>query len=730
MPNWTINGGDFTNDTFAEAGISRVRYTLQNGGQDTASFFLAAGDASADAPVAEKDDVILTYDSVVRFRGFVRSVKAVASGRGEGYLVELEGAMMKLARTPLLQQIAVAGETAEEDGTGYSADVTLGYDDEGARMNLAETITDLLLSTAGRHGLTTGTIMASHDVTAPLMEMADATVWTALQRVLAWLPDCVVWFDHAAGTVNVTKPANLAGVSIAGSGNTSGVLLIEKDRKRRLSVNGVIINWKTTATVDGVDKVSITTDSAGTITGMDVPVVTIPLMGQNVDILSQEVKAATIPRGVEDFDQATWAAWIKAHIPELSGWDVDTYPDALVIMECEQTVDEDNKTGLGTVPVYGEEELPAYPRMLLGGAVPEWQSGISAAPVKLRIKVRPGEEYADAPGVKAIFGQEEEYTKSFTLDCTGTDAQSITYTTPVIHNDAEEPITGLAADWYAALNAVAPSFQIELAGDEARMDIYPGKKLSLTGTFAVSNAVVQAVTVDIEEGRTVITTGPQSRLTPADLEELMRAGTRRSPLNSRSGSHRTDATPSGRTFKGAAAAAVKNNGAATPAPSRPMFTAFLAEPGVVKVTSGAVIHNKPRGLDYWDTFTHKIDGNRTWTDEAVLDEIEPGDFIWVKITRGQSTGAVFTQPISGAAPEQEFCQDVWVFSTAEVQHGPSYATPQPPEEESGDPDVPDVDIWPLAQYLKTGDVESVVVLASGWPIYCPFLVWSYRSVSE
>ncbi len=167
-------------------------------------------------------------------------------------------------------------------------------------------------------------------------------------------------------------------------------------------------------------------------------------------------------------------------------------------------------------------------------------------------------------------------------------------------------------------------------------------------------------------------------------------------------------------------------------PSRPA-------PGIVKVSGGHVFWNEPDSHDVWDSFTHTlvghledIDGVNFYNASFLEEEEDPpdgyveisaDDYIWLKLTRAMDTGAVITQPISGSDPEQEFCEDLFVYESASIEHGPTILTPT------------NADVIPIGRYTVTGTTlgvdlaDALTVYRQGGPAECMALTWSYRSVS-
>jgi len=709
MPDWNITGGNFSGGTLAAEGVNKCRYTLQAGGMDKLNFWVP-GAADGTPPVDVSDAVTLAYNSGTVFRGFVAAMIPQASGGAEGFAVEVLGDMHKLARTPFLQRVAVTDTPATY---AYTTRAVLGFNNSGTRLNLAQTLEDIIDSTVARHGLTSGLMLDGYSQDVPIMEVTDMTVLEAMQRCLVWSPDAVLWYDHAANSVLVTKLANMVNVNVA-SADLSG---ISTDQKKRFPVEGVLILWETIDVVDGEEYRTIEEDSAGTTTGMDVAVVTIPLRGKDLVIQEQECMVDAIPRGNLDFTAANLKTWLGEHFPELKTWADGAHTSALSLVSLRQTVNAAAKTGLGTIPTYTDAGTPlgdAYPSQIIGGAVPPWQSGISAAPVDISIILKPGADFDSEVSLWNFFPGDEKI-RELRLRVTGTDAASITYRKTVDNGMNEEPVPGLASAWLTALNAAAPACTLTIPGAEAVANIYPGKKLTVTGAFALGPAVVQAVTVDVDAGTSTVTCGPLNRLTPPDYVELLRSGSRRSPVTNGSGDSRTDSAVKGQTVATVAAARVQDTHTPPPPIAIGYFAPRLKKPGEVTIAEGLVVWEEFQGVGPLGTAT--IRGRNTGVAEQDFTFVaaDDGHYIYATVTRVRVFTSEYLFP--SAAYAFHSSEHYWTFDSVTINKAATVPEPAATNQTH----------WPLARWWKAvGDGgERVQPLHNGAALYCPPIGLSY-----
>ena len=154
-----------------------------------------------------------------------------------------------------------------------------------------------------------------------------------------------------------------------------------------------------------------------------------------------------------------------------------------------QSVDVADKVGLGDVPEPGG--IPKYPRELIGGSIPPWQSGISAAPATITITLRWLGTVAN-PALYKLFDKETGLL-TLTRELTGTDATSTTYRTSASTSGETAP-EGLAAAYYDAISTESPAGTVVFVGDEIDRTLVPGKKLTTSGIFTLTGVVIQSVT--------------------------------------------------------------------------------------------------------------------------------------------------------------------------------------------------------------------------------------------
>jgi len=310
------------------------------------------------------------------------------------------------------------------------------------------------------------------------------------------------------------------------------------------------------------------------------------------------------------------------------------------VVSIDQDVDTARKVGLGSIPETGG--IPKYPRELVGGSVPPWQSGVSACPVKVTVVLR-WVGTAENDTIRELFsGAKKELT--LTVDLTGTDCETTTYRTSATTGGETAP-AGLAQSYYDALSSEPQAGSVTWVDTEIDRSIVPGKKLTLTGHHPVTGAVIQSVVADIFSGRITVGYGPiNTRLAPQDFIALQRGGERAAKPSFSGSAVRTSGALSGKSnVSGSVAARQRNSVRAAPPPSKKFFTVLAKTNTSVDVASGQV---KTPEIDGSGNLT-KI--GKTLTVAASTLSVANGDKIWLRLTHTLSDTNVSGALTGGSA---------------------------------------------------------------------------------
>jgi hypothetical protein len=578
--NWTAQIGAGSATAFSTLKITSCIVSLQAGGEDSAELAFALA-ASAAAPADENDAVIIREGANVYFRGYVVRVEPFADGGREGWGIQCAGLSSNLNRITYRQRYAI-GPANPSQSYGYKTRCQLGVADSGALQTTAQTIADVLTyASTEASGVATGAILSGVALTVPSQEVVDSTCMECIRTPMRWHPDCVSWFDHVASNYNIAKPSALSTITKAVSGNTSGCKLIRQKPLRRRPVRGVVFTFETVNTVDGVEWIDLTEQSAGAPSGVDIIRRTITLKGTDTVTQSQQVLTADVPTSTSDPDLFDW---VIAHFPDIA--ETNPVTGNATVKSIQQVVDVDNRVGPGTVPIVSGQ--PRYPRELIGGSIPPWQAGISAAPTKITIVLKWDGTVGNAAFYKLF--DKETGLLTLTREFTGTDATSTTYRTSASTTGETAP-AGLAAAYYDAISTESPAGTVVFVGDEVDRTLVPGKKLTTTGLFALTGVVIQSVTADIFSGRTTVNFGPiNPRISPDDFIALQRAGERAVKPSLTPGSLRTSGEVTGASnVEGAVAGRTGNSVRSTGQNPQRYYTINQATATTVTINPGVVL---------------------------------------------------------------------------------------------------------------------------------------------
>jgi uncharacterized membrane protein YgcG len=347
-------------------------------------------------------------------------------------------------------------------------------------------------------------------------------------------------------------------------------------------VRGVVLTFETVNSVDGVEWIDLQNQTGGpNDSGVDIVRRTITLKGTDTVTQSQQVLTAAVPTSISD---SILDDWILEHFPDVA----ETNPVAgnVTVQSVTQVVDSANKVGLGTIPQSGG--VDRYPRELIGGSIPPWQSGISAAPAQITIVLKWNGAVAN-PALYRLFDKETGLLV-LTRELTGTDATSTVYRTSASTSGETAP-EGLAEAYYAAISTESPAGTVVFVGEEIDRTLVPGKKLTTTGLFSLTGVVIQSVTADIFSGRTTVNFGPiNPRISPDDFIALQRAGERAVKPSLTPGTLRTSGAVTGSSnVEGAVAGRTGNSVRSTGQNPQRYFSVNQATSTTVTINPGVVL---------------------------------------------------------------------------------------------------------------------------------------------
>ena len=374
----------------------------------------------------------------------------------------------------------------------------------------------------------------------------------AIVNVLRWSPDCVVYFDYTTTppTINVRQLSSLSTVSLTITAQQEKQIQVAPQNDRQL--NGVILYYKWTNTIDGLISPQIAVDKYPVgITEYDPDVSShiIPLAGGVLTHVSATVQTEPISN-LTGAVMSGQIAWWQDHDETLNDLNIDSATISV------------------TTPVITDEtgslvDLVAYPNVLINQKnLPGWVPATAInAVVTTTVKFKKCQDPGHAIQTAYI---SREIRHKLTL----TNALNTTYTAVSHAETGETPIgydmgsgtftSSLAQQIYNAVSTLQYAGQITFVDQSLRSDLAVGKKLTLIGpNNTYTNLLIQRVTTRPHYGETTVEFSPSARLDAPDLIELARATRFRNAYDMPSG--RSDGTGSGSQGVDQSASAPRDN---------------------------------------------------------------------------------------------------------------------------------------------------------------------------
>lgn len=502
---WTLTSAAGETKTFAAWGFANLRRSLVSQAIDTVTFDApgAAHDSVAALPI---DSVVtIQRDGVQWFYGLVVQVPRSGAPAAESLTYKIAGPWWWLENLVFQQYWTLISDPtnpASPTTNVYKSHLLLNQTVLGAKQTTSAQITECV-----NYAITAGAPIAFSAanlpaVDAPVDEVQDITCAEAIIKVLRWTPDAVSWFDYATvpyPTLHIERRATLTAVNLDVSG-AGDVQSIQITPRHDLQVPAVVLKFEQINQVNGVGYLSLTTDvyPPGS-TGQE--------FGAFLATISLEGGSATYATAVivtEAIAPLEWTWW-QARLPHLA--------DPLVVAA---SLDAATLTR-GANP---------QPRRLVSGQIASWMRAAGGAlptAVEETLTIRANYTIRAASGVardREIIEDDLLTTKILTTNLTSGTYQSLIELTP-----GEVQPVGLAQALYIAANVLQYDGQIGITEEECTAPAGIGKLLNLTGSqqtdWAAMNALIQAVTEDVDRGLTTIQFGPAKHLGLDDIIQLL-----------------------------------------------------------------------------------------------------------------------------------------------------------------------------------------------------------------
>lgn len=506
---WTLehNGVE---KPFDKWGIENAHRDTQSQGNDRFGFDLTDKDADAPEVFAFGDEIIVRHDGTTCFIGYRHRELSQASAQMELLSYQFTGFWEHFfTRLPYQQYWS-----AYDD---YVSTLNLMQSNLGVNQSTAATFADVIQFVADQTEVLYGSPKFQPGagmpvVYPPIDQISDISCEQAMQKVMRWCPDAVIWTDYTTTppTINVKAKADLTPVSLSAFDGEFGESM-QMERRHDQVVSVVQFNYRQTAEIDGQQIVAVYKDKFPvSSTGREFGGVMNTFDYEGLRVTYARSTIATEVVNAKHADTATRLAWWRAALPHLAD---DTRVTDLVIE-------------VDGVTIGGASSLP---NRLTAGAIFPWMEKQFE-----RVTIKALAKYVLKDGAGHTL---HDFTKNpvpLNIQIDTTDAESGNYSTIANKTAPEDLPFGLAEMMFNAWNAAEYQGSFTLIEEEITGPAGVGNVLNFSDgrpEWATMNALIQSVSYDVDQGRTTLNVGPTPFLSASDLIEKMRAGRQRGFYN-------------------------------------------------------------------------------------------------------------------------------------------------------------------------------------------------------
>lgn len=487
---------------FSEWGITGVVLHQESQGIDTLTFVMPS--------VQIDDDYLFDYRGTVSLyrddgAGDVRCFYGVVtrrSGQGsssESHSYEVSCPAWHLSRLLFQQDWKILKTGAEfplEDDdyeTIQLGHILLNVTTLGAKTGTAAQLEAILDVAIARGAPMAYDETGFPDVDAPIDEIRNVTIGECIQRELRWAPDCVWYWDYSTDPYPTMHIRRRSALEAKALNITEGrrVESIQMDPRDDLLLDGVILRYRFTSRVNDAILKSLVILKAPN----DAVQPGVAVLDQDIDLEGSTYTYIESPLATEAID-ADNVDWWKARIDPLSKSNIKEL----------------------TIVAGSVTRNSSHPYEIRRGQYADWMGGNCSED---SIQAQFSYTIVDDAGneIKKITGQ------TFSHHCNVTDRPSGAYRSTEEDTPAEPIPTNLHTYLYQAASVLHYDGQIVLTDDECPGDINVGNVLNISDSrpeWANMRALVQSVTMDLDNRRTTIQVGPPKHLGHADIIELLR----------------------------------------------------------------------------------------------------------------------------------------------------------------------------------------------------------------
>lgn len=488
--NWTLKYNDMEMPLHMW-GLSNLKRHRLNQGIDKVSF-THAGAPLEHHPIFNPESPIRIYkDGIPWFYGIITKTPGSGTPFKEDHQFEVAGPWWHLENLIYQQtwnEIIPIGD-AEEIRTINTGRVILGQNSQGNPINNGLQITKILQYAINQNApISIGEIAL--DVTFPYDETKDISCAEAIQRLLRWSPDSIVWFDYSTQpypTLHIKRRSDASQSDLYLNQNIC-IKSLQITPRNDLQSKSVVIKYEKIHHTNGQSWMSTEVDAhpeGATGREFKALVLTVELDGSRSQKVKQNVKTESI--------LLDCPLWWQRHLPALQS-----------IPLSKISIKDPSRSG----------KLPAE---LLEGSISPWM-GRDVEEDLIRAKISYETE------------SEQVIDREVAIRLNTTNASTRVYEQILSSEHPEPTPIGLARKLYDAVSVLQFDGEVILETKEINTSTLMGSVLNIHGgnqLWETMRATIQTVKEDIDHGRTAISFGPAKHLGPDDLVELLRANRKR-----------------------------------------------------------------------------------------------------------------------------------------------------------------------------------------------------------
>lgn len=301
--------------SLADWGLANVKRTLLNQGRDRVTFSQIAPRALTELPLFEAFRTIRIYrDGTLWFQGVVTEIPAFGGRSQELKQFKVCGPWWQLENIIYQQLWNLAADPTQATGEmipQYKSHLVLGQAFGGLSLSIDQQLGDVL-NYAVNAGAPLQYSPFDFPQCTPFDECKDLSCAEAIQRILRWVPDAVVWFDYttAIPTFHIQRRAQLSKVQF---GLSDGIKSLQISPRYDLQLQGVAIKYERSHSNSGSVWKTLEIDRFPANIEENQPrllILTVELEGSRSHYIKQKIETESI------YHESV--SWWKDHLPALA----------------------------------------------------------------------------------------------------------------------------------------------------------------------------------------------------------------------------------------------------------------------------------------------------------------------------------------------------------------------------------------------------------------------------